>query len=306
MQRLEGLIAAVHTPMNADGSVNPDRIGPIVDHMLDNRISGLYVLGSTGEGVSMTDQERRDVAAEYVRAAAGRLPVIVQVGHNSLAQARKLAAHAQSVGADAISATPPSYFKPADVDVLVDCLAEITADAPDVPFYYYHIPRMSGVECDVTELLRRGADRLVNLAGVKFSHPMLLEFQACNDLDGGRFHLLFGVDEMLLASLATGAVGAVGTTYTFAAPLYHRLIDAFKADDLAEARRCQALSVRMINTVVRFRPVPGFKAVMGMVGVDCGPTRLPLKGLDANEIAALRAELEKIGFFDWGVNPASR
>ena len=129
MERLEGLVAAVHTPMKADGSINPDQIGPVVGHMLDHRISGLYVLGSTGEGVSMTAEERREVAAEYVSAAAGRLPVIIQVGHNSVAQARNLAAHAQKIGADAISAVPPTYFKPADVDVLVDCLAEITADA---------------------------------------------------------------------------------------------------------------------------------------------------------------------------------
>ena len=91
---LRGLIAATYTPLHADGQLNLDRIAKLVDHLLADRVDGLYVCGSTGEGMSLSSDERRSVAQTFVEAAAGRVPVIVQVGHNSLAEARELAAHA--------------------------------------------------------------------------------------------------------------------------------------------------------------------------------------------------------------------
>src|SRR4051812_41480967 len=149
--RLRGLIAAVFTPLRPDGSLDLDRVGPLVEQLLGDGVDGIYAVGSTGEGVSLTTPERQQVASAYVSAAAGRCPVVVQVGHNSLAEARGLAAHAQRIGATAISATPPTYFRPDTLSVLVDCLAEITAGAPDLPFYYYHIPSKTGVTFDMVE-----------------------------------------------------------------------------------------------------------------------------------------------------------
>src|SRR5262245_50584841 len=173
--RLTGLTAAVFTPLRADGSLHLEQVGPIVEQLLRDGVSGIYAVGSTGEGVSLTTEERQEVAAAYVKAAAGRVPVVVQVGHNSLAEARRLAAHAARGGAAAISATPPTYFKPETTDALVDCLAEITAGAPGLPFYYYHIPAKTGVAVDVTDLLRVGGRRLPTLHGVKFTSPALHE-----------------------------------------------------------------------------------------------------------------------------------
>ena len=106
--RLRGLIAAGFTPLHADGSLDLDRIGPMVEQLLDDGVEGIYAVGSTGEGVSLTTAERREVAAAYVSAVGGRCPVVIQVGHNSLAEARGLAAHARRIGATAISATPPT------------------------------------------------------------------------------------------------------------------------------------------------------------------------------------------------------
>ena len=116
--------------MNVDGSLNTSVIGPMVDHLVAHDIAGMYVLGSTGEGVSLTADERCNVAEAFVKSAAGRLPVIVQVGCESLAQARQLAAHAQDVGADAVSAVSPLYFKPDSVETLVASMAEIASGAP--------------------------------------------------------------------------------------------------------------------------------------------------------------------------------
>ena len=297
---ITGLVPATFTPMGEDGSLNLAQVPPIVDHLVTQQVTALFVCGSTGESAALTTAERQATLEAHVRAAAGRVPVIAHVGHTSLAAARVLAAHAQQVGAAAIAALPPFYVKPASVDVLVACMAEIAAAAPDLPFYYYHIPGLTGVNLDMVEFLRQGAERIPTLAGIKYSSPTLYEFQACLAAAGGRFNLLFGVDEMLLSGLAAGAHGAVGSTYNFAAPLYHAIMQAFAAGELAEAQRLQRLSAQMVRTVVgRYRGAAALKAMMAFAGMDCGPTRLPQVALTPAEIEALHGDLATLGFLDW-------
>jgi N-acetylneuraminate lyase len=297
---IHGLVPAVFTPMHMDGSLNLGQIGPIVDQLIAEGVRGLYVCGSTGEGVLLTSEERRAVAEAYVRASAKRIPVIVQVGHNSLAEARGLAEHAQAIGADAISATPPTYFKPESLEMLVRCLSEITAAAPELPFYYYHIPRKTGVEVDAVRFLELCAQKLPSLVGIKYSYFTVFELQACTEVEGGRYNLLFGSDEMLLSGLSAGAHGAVGSTYNFAAPLYQRIIDAFERSDLKEAQRLQGLSVKMIREIMNYEAMPSLKAMMKLIGLDCGASRLPLETLSPDDLEGLRSRLEAIGYFEWG------
>ncbi len=271
----------------------------MVEFLLQRGVHGLYVCGSTGEGMSLTSDERRSVAEAYVRAAAGRVPVLIQVGHTSLAEARSLAAHAQQIGADAVSATAPFYFKPDSVETLIDSMAEVAAGAPELPFYYYHIPVLTGVSLSMVEFLTHASDRIENLAGLKYTSATLHEFQQCQELDDGRFEVLWGCDEMMLAALATGAKGAVGSTFNIAAPLYQRILDAFDQGDVAEARRWQLRSVQMVHTIGRFPFHPAMKEVLGMLRMPCGPCRLPQRRLSSDEIVVLRDDLNAIGFFDW-------
>ena len=301
---ITGIVPAVYTPMHEDGSINFDMIKPIVEHLLHDGVSALYVCGSTGEGPSLSTDERVAVTDAYLDAVADRLPVIVQVGHNSLKQAYRLAKHAQESGATAISAVPPTYFKIDSLDVLLNCLGEITSGAPDLPFYYYHIPRLTDIQINVVEFLRLGAQSLPTLYGIKYSTYKMWEFQGCVDLDDGRFNMLFGSDEMLLSSLVVGAHGAVGSTYNFAAPLYNRIIEAFNRGDINEAKRLQGLSVKMIQPLNKHGSLnsnsPSLKAMMKLVGLDCGPMRLPHIALSPDKVDALRRDMQEIGFFEWG------
>jgi len=298
-EKYTGLIAAVFTPMAADRSLNLDLVPAIVDHLIRDRTRGIYVCGTTGEGPLLSSDERRAVARAYVDAAGGRIPVIVQVGHNSLTEARGLALHARKIGADAISAVPPMYFKPESTEILVECLREIASAVPGLPFFYYHIPRFTGAQIDVLDLLRRAEQELPSLAGVKYSTMTVNEYQECLEFAQGRYAILFGCDEMLLSGLSVGAAGAVGSTYNFAAPLYNALIEKFRQGDMEEARRLQGLSARMIRLLYKYRGQPAFKAIMGLLGLDCGPNRLPIETLSADEIQAMKLYLEEIGFFNW-------
>ncbi|MBX3053190.1 MAG: dihydrodipicolinate synthase family protein [Caldilineaceae bacterium] len=296
---LSGLIPATFTPLNADGSLNLGQIEPMVDFLIEQKLTGLYVCGSTGEGVSLSTAERKAVAAAFVQATRGRVPVILQVGHTSLVEAQELAAHAQEIGADAISAVPPFYFKPPTLDANVRCLAQIAGAAPDLPFYYYHIPQMTGVQVDVANLLAAGSRVIPNLVGAKYSIHDVYNLQAAAELERGRFNLLFGSDEMLLSGLCAGAQGAVGTTYNFAAPLFGRVFDAFQRNDMAAAQKYQGQAVQLIRLIAGYGGLPAFKTVLKFLGFDCGPMRLPLQTLTPQKEEALKADLTSLGFFQW-------
>lgn len=296
---LKGLIAATTTPLREDGSIHLDAIGPMIDRLLESGVGGLYVCGSTGEGMSLTCDERKAVVESSVGATAGRVPVIVQVGHNSLADARSLAAHAVDAGANVISATCPSYFKVSDVPALVDCMQHIAAGAEGLPFYYYHIPALTGSQIDVVEFLKRGGDQISNLVGLKYTTTLIHEYQSCLRVDDGRFDVVWGCDEMLLAAWASGAKAAIGSTHNIAAPLYHRIIDAVESGDLGTARELQFHSVSMIEVMKGFSFHAALKQVMEMLGMPGGPCRLPLTGLSQDQVKRLQMELQSIGFFEW-------
>lgn len=292
MPRPYGLIAATFTPMHDDGTLRLELVPEIVDRLVERGVRGLYVCGSTGEGPLLTGDERRAVAEAYVRAADGRLPVFVQVGHASVAEARGLAAHAQAIGADAVSATPPTYFKPATVTDVVACMAEIAAGAPALPFFYYHIPPITGVAVDIVGLLDAAADRVPSLAGVKFSSPAVFEFAVA---DLARFDVLFGVDEMLLAGLVAGAHGAVGSTYNLLPETHLATMEAFRRGDIAAAAAHQRAATRLVRRLTRDRSLPFLKGAMALAGPPIGPTRLPLLPAAEAELAHLRADLEETG-----------
>ena len=126
-----------------------------------------------------------------------------------------------------------------------------------------------------------------------------MAYLACLQADGGRWDVPWGIDEWLLGALATGARGAVGSSYNFAAPLYHALIAAFERGDLPAARVAQHRSTQLIALLARHGYMGAAKATMAMLGVDVGPARLPNGSLGDEGTRALRGELETLGFFDW-------
>jgi len=287
---LTGLVAATFTPMKSDGAIDLQHIAAVCDFVLGQGVDGLFVCGSTGESPSLTIDERTAVAETYIEAAAKRVPVVVHVGHNSLSDARTLAAHAQQLGADAIAVVPPSYFPLSSIDVLVECLHHIAEAAPETPLYYYHIPPITGVDLSMIELLERG-ESLPTLAGIKFSAPQFDELAACVGYGSGRYNILFGCDELLLTGLQAGIDGAVGSTYNFMAPHYRRVIDAYQAGKMDEAKQHQAVATARVEEILRHGGHNAIKAAMGFLGLDCGPPRLPWKPLSDEARSGLKQGL---------------
>jgi len=297
---LHGFVAATHTPFHADGSLNLAIVERQAAHLSQQGIRLAFIGGSTGESQSLTVEERRALAARWFEVVRGLdLSIVVHVGSNCLDDSCMLAAQAEQLGAVAISALAPGYFKPRTLSDLIDCCAKVAAAAPATPFYFYDIPSLTGVHVSMPDFLTQAPERIPTLVGLKFSNSDLMAFQLCLRADGGRFDIPYGSDEWILAALALGAQGAVGSTYNFAAPLYHRLLAAFHSGDLEAARGEQFRSVQLVQLLASHGYLGAAKAVMKMLGVDVGPARLPLGNLDETQLRQLRAQLEQLGFFNW-------
>jgi len=297
---LHGLVAAAHSPFHEDGSLNLAVVEKQAAHFLKSDVATIFICGTTGECHSLSLEERRALAKRWFEVARGMaLKIVVHVGSNCLADARALAAQAQSLGAAAISALAPSYFKPRSLDALIACCADIAGAAPEAPFYFYDIPALTGVSFPMADFLARAPERIPTLAGLKFTNPDLMAYQFCLRADDGRWDVPFGVDEHFLGALAIGARGAVGSGFNFAAPVYQRLLKAFAAGDFAAAREEQFRGARLVRVLSGFGYMAAAKAVMGLLGVPVGPARLPETNLTAGQHEELRRELERMGFFQW-------
>ncbi|MFO1045880.1 MAG: dihydrodipicolinate synthase family protein [Planctomycetaceae bacterium] len=298
--KLNGLVAATHTPFHPDGSLNLSIVEKQAEHLLRNQVSTAFIGGSTGESHSLNVDERLALTTRWMEVVRGApLRVVVHVGSNCLTDAATLARHAEHSGASAVAALSPSYFKPKNVETLVACASQIASAAPATPFYFYDIPVLTGVSLSMPDFLVQGREAIPNLAGLKFTNPDLMAYQCCLRANQGAFDVPWGCDEILLAALSMGATGAVGSTYNFAAPIYNRLIAAFAAGDLQAARSEQFRAVQMIQILVRYGFIAATKGVMGMLGVNVGPARLPHAPITSEQSSALQADLESVGFFDW-------
>jgi len=283
--KTEGLVAAPPTGFLEDGSVDLTVVAPLAEHLHRQGVAGVFVNGTTGEGASLTTDEREQLAAEWRRVLPSGMKLFVHIGHNSLGEAQRLGRHAQTIGADAVAAIAPSFFKPVGMEGVINWCSSVAAAAPELPFYYYHMPSMSGVSLNIAEFLQRVGDRVPTLAGIKFTFEALGDYCAAARLENGRYDVLWGRDEMLLGALAMGARGAVGSTYNVAGPLYRRIIAAFDRGDRAAAQAQQARAIAMIQALVATDHFfAALKALLRLQGVPITPrVRLPLSsGADSD------------------------
>lgn len=303
-KKLRGLIAATHTPFQPNGDIAPETVPEYVEYLLRNRVDGLYVNGSTGEGISMSVSERKTMLEAFLDAVKGRIPVVAQVGANALRDSAELAAHAESVGVTAVSACAPSYFKVASASVLTDSMAEIAAAAPKTPFYYYHIPKFTGLSIDMGRFLDEAARKIPNLVGVKYSDTKVFEFQEILEYDKRRFDVLWGCDEMLLSALVVGAEGAVGSTYPLCSRISRNVLEAWQSGDFETARLWQLRSWEYVKVLSRYGDLLAGQRILtrelpNALGVDLGPCRLPLEMMNEENGRKMLADLETIGYHAW-------
>lgn len=297
-KHLNGLIAAPFTPMDANGDLNLSIIPDYYQFLKHNGVTGAFICGSTGEGVSLTTAEKKLVAEAWADCTRedSDFKVMTLLGGTCIRDCKVLAKHAKEIGLFGVSFTAPFYFKPASVQALAEMCAEIAAEVPDIPFYYYHIPVLTGVGFNMIDLLAAVDGKIANFAGIKYTHEDFMDYLSCLRFQNGKYDMLWGRDENMLSALVLGAKGAVGSTYNYAAPLYTEMIEAFNANDLSRAQKLQQDSIDMIRLLGKYGGIATGKAFMKLVGVNCGEFRLPVKNMSNVSFENFKKDTDAVGF----------
>ena len=300
MEKIIGLINAPFTPFDENGDVNLKPIPEYAALLQRNGLKGVFINGSSGEGYMLTDEERMQLAEAWMAAAPKDFKVIVHVGSCCVRSSKKLAEHAQKIGAWGIGAMAPPFPKINRIEELVKYCEEIAAGAPDLPFYYYHIPAFNGAFLSMVKFLEAVDGRIPNFAGIKYTFESIYEYNQCRLYAGGKFDMLHGQDETILPSLAMGgAQGGIGGTTNYNGKVLTSIIEAWKDGDLEKARELQNFAQEVINVICHFRGnIVGGKRIMKLIGLDLGGNRTPFQNMTNEEESAMKAELEAINFFE--------
>ncbi|KAG8187864.1 hypothetical protein JTE90_002410 [Oedothorax gibbosus] len=297
IQSFKGLIAAPFTAFKPNGELNGDIFPKYVDHLVSHGVTGVFVNGTTGEGLSLTVEERKLVAEGWVAAAKNKLElVIIQVGANCVKDAQELSKHAEKIGATGIASLPPLFYKYQTHDHLIAYFKKLADVAPTLPLMLYHIPSYSGVEIQLAEFMPKARQAIPNFCGAKFTSTEVRDLLNCHRLPGEPFKLLSGFDEVLLPCLASGVTAAVGASYNFMAPTSLRILEALKKGDLEKARIVQNQVLEAVLTIAKHgQGIACFKAAMNILGpLDVGQPRVPLVPLSPDALENLKKDLKEL------------
>ena len=198
VERTKGLIAAPYSPMKKDGSLNPEAVKGYANLLIRNNVKGAFVCGSSGEGLSLTISERKELAELWVHHGRGNIKIIIHVGATSIKDSQELAEHASTIGASAIASIEPIYYLGGWQEDLVKYYKELSSAAPGQPFYSYYIPALTHYQTDYVDFCERAILEIPDFVGVKYTNNNLFEFAQLIKRFGSKLDLMFGSDELLI------------------------------------------------------------------------------------------------------------
>jgi len=300
LKQIKGLIVAPFTHFDKKGEVDLNPIAADAAMLQKNGLIGVFINGSSGEGYMLTVEERLQLAEKWIEVAPEGFKVIVHVGATCIKDSYRMAQHAQAIGAFGIGAMASPFPKAGRVEELVKYCEEIACGAPDLPFYFYHIPALNGVFLPMLPFLKAADGRIPNLAGIKYTYESLYEYNQCMHYENGKFDMLHGQDETILPALVMGgAQGGISGTGSYIGRSLVGVIESYNMGNLEKAVAHQNFAQEVINVIARYRGnIVAGKRIMKLIGLDLGINRTPFQNVTAEEESIIRRELEAIGFFE--------
>ncbi len=270
LNKFRGLFTALLTPFKRDGSIHFDSLEKLIEFNIESGVDGFYAGGSTGEGLLLTNEERKSVFDCVASAARGRATLIAHVGTISTDAASDMAKHAEKLGFDAVSAVAPYYYS-FPPEAIMKYYNDIS-DSTDLPMILYNFPASGGFS-----LTKDAAEKLFEnkkFIGIKHTSNDMFALWQFKHLR--REIIVYnGFDETLLSGLSMGADGAIGSTYNFMGKKFLRLISAFKAGNTELAQEIQNEANEIILEMIKYGVFQSEKAVLSEMGIDMGECRRP-------------------------------
>lgn len=276
--KFKGIIPALVTPLNEDESINCEVLRGLIEDLIGGGADGFYIAGATGEGLALRPSERRILAEESIKAVNHRKPCIIQVASTDFNEAIALAKHAESCGADAISATAPIFFKYDEDDVYNYYKA--LAGAVHIPIMMYYTPA-AGFAMNA-KFVKHVFD-IDNVTAIKWTSSDYYQMMELKRLTNGEMNIINGRDEMLLMGLSAGADGGIGTTYNLMLDRFRAIYDNFNLHNYEKAAKYQREAAEIITELIKYPGIPSTKAVLEEMGYKVGHASFPMKRLSIDE-----------------------
>lgn len=287
LEKYKGIIPAFYACYDEEGNISPERIRKFTQYLIDKKVTGLYVNGSSGECIYQSKEERKIILENVMEVARGKITIIAHVGCNNTADSMELAAHAEKMGVDAIASIPPIYFHLPDY-AIAEYWNDISSAAPNTDFVIYNIPQLAGVALSMNlykEMLKNP-----RVIGVKNSSMPIQDIQMFKDVKGEDSIVFNGPDEQLVGGLAIGADGGIGGTYAVMPELYLKIKELVDNGDIKTARKIQNTADRIIYEMCACHGnlYAVMKEILKMNGLELGGVRKPLPGIIKEDLPQIK------------------
>lgn len=284
-----GVGTAIATPMNADGSINYDEFGRMLDFQVENGADAIIVCGTTGEASTMPDDEHLECVGYAVKKIAHRIPVIAGTGANDTAHGIRLSTRAEQLGADALLQVTP-YYNKASQRGLVKHFTAI-ANSVKIPIILYNVPSRTGVNISIDTY--KELAKVPNIVATKEASgnmSLAAEIAAYTDLD-----IYSGNDDQVMPILSLGGKGVISVTSNLLPKEKHDEVALFNAGKQAEALEIQKRILAFEKALfMDVNPIP-VKEALNIMGFKAGECRLPLASMSEEQVARLRSAMEPLG-----------
>lgn len=291
---LQGIIPALITPYGPDGKVSDPVTRQLVRHLITQGASGFYLSGSTGEGFLQTIEERQFLLEIVMDEVKKELPIIAHVGAMDTDTSVRLTRHAYKVGATAVSAVTPFYYKHGSEQIKRHYMD--IAEAADIPLIAYHFPDVTGSKQSAD--FYKELSKVEGIIGLKFTSTNVFEMQQIMDICGEDFLVFNGPDEICLAGLTMGACGAIGSTYNIMPAKFAELYRLFKQGNITEARAIQYEVNRVIHELLKYDFIAFEREILRLQGIDVGTPRKPIQQLTDTQRADIYQTAKRFSFLN--------
>ena len=286
-----GAGVAIATPMNADGSINFDKLGELIDFNIDNGTDAIIICGTTGESATMTDDEHIECIRYAVEKVNHRIPVIAGTGSNHTEYAVHLSQEAEALGADALLVVTPYYNKTSQRGLITHYTA--IANSVKIPLILYNVPSRTGVNI-LPETLAKLAE-IDNIVAVKEASGNISQVAKIAALCGDKIDIYSGNDDQIIPIMSLGGKGVISVLSNCMPFETHEIASLCLENKYADAREKANRLLEFTNMLFcDVNPIP-VKEALNLMGFEVGECRLPLVKMEQEKIDKLKASMEKIG-----------
>lgn len=292
MAIFKGSGVAIVTPMNADGSVNYEKLTELVNYQIEHKTDAIIICGTTGESATLSEEEHKKCVETAVKAANHRVPVIAGSGSNNAAHAVELSKNAEAAGADALLVVTPYYNKATQKGLYE--YYKLIAENTKLPIIMYNVPSRTGTNIKPATAMKI-AKEIKNVVGIKEACGNLSQIAELASLNDGSLDIISGNDDQTVPILSIGGVGVISVLANVAPENTHDIVMEYLNGNIEKARKLQLEAIELINALfVEVNPMPVKKA-MNLMGMNVGPLRLPMCEMEEGNIKVLEKALRNYG-----------